>query len=269
VSRAVVTLLTDYGPHSEHVGSVHAVLVAADPEIVRVDFAHDIPLGDVRFGAVVLERLAMRLPDAVHLAVVDPGVGSERRALAVGLASGGYVVGPDNGLIGPVTRALEAVAAVALPARPGAAATFDGREVFAPAAARLALGEDLERLGTPVDPAGIVGLSLPSAVISPGLLRAEVLGCDRFGNVQLAARADDASAAGLLAGQRVEVTGPAGRCDAFVARTFADVARGALAVYIDSHGWLAVAENLGDAAARLGVRPGGMIAIAVPRTPAP
>jgi len=269
VSARVVTLLTDYGPHSEHVGALHAVLVAADPEIVRVDFAHDIPLGDIRFGAVVLARLALGLAQAVHLAVVDPGVGSGRRALAVRLAGGGCLVGPDNGLLGPVAVALGAVRAVELPVNPGRAATFDGRDVFAPAAARLARGEDLERLGTPVNPAGITQVRVPRPATSPGVLKAEILGCDRFGNVQLAARSEDARAAGLVTGLSAEVTGPGGRGAAVVARTFGDAARGLLVVYLDSHGYVAVAENLGDAAARLGARAGGALTVAVTPAPAP
>ena len=269
MSAPVVTLLTDYGPHSEHVGAVHAVLVAADPGIVRVDFAHDIPPGDIRFGAVVLARLATLLPDAVHLAVVDPGVGSARRALAVRLVGGGYVVGPDNGLIGPATGALGAAAAVELPTPSGAAATFDGRDVFAPAAARLALGADLARLGTAIDPATIMSVAVPRVEASPGLLRAEIIGSDRFGNVQLAARAEDAQAAGILTGRNVELTGPTGRHVALVARTFGDAARGALVVYIDSHGHVAVAENCGEAAARLGARAGVTLTVAVTPAPAP
>lgn len=267
MSPPVVTLLTDYGPHSEHVGALHTVLVAADPGIVRVDLAHDIRLGDIRFGSVVLERLAVRLPEAVHLAVVDPGVGSTRRALAVRLATGGALVGPDNGLLGPAAVALGAVAAVALPAHSGAATTFDGRDVFAPAAARLALGEALERLGTSVEPADIAMLAIPAPEVSPGRIAAEILGCDRFGNVQLAARAEHAQAAGIRIGVAVEVSGPGGRRAAVVAKSFGEVARGALAVYIDSHGYLAVAENCGNAAAQLGA--GGVLAIVVTPARAP
>ncbi|HWH13678.1 MAG TPA: SAM-dependent chlorinase/fluorinase, partial [Miltoncostaeaceae bacterium] len=102
----VVTLLTDYGPAGEHVGALHAVIVARCPAAVRVDLAHDIPPGEVRWAALQLARLAPLLPGAMHLAVVDPGVGTARRALAVGLAGGGALVGPDNGLLGPAARAL-------------------------------------------------------------------------------------------------------------------------------------------------------------------
>ncbi|HWH14661.1 MAG TPA: SAM-dependent chlorinase/fluorinase, partial [Miltoncostaeaceae bacterium] len=115
----VVTLLTDYGPAGEHVGALHAVIVARCPAAVRVDLAHDIPPGAVRWAALQLARLAPLLPGAVHVAVVDPGVGTARRALAVGLAGGGALVGPDNGLLGPAARALGAVAAHVLQPPPG------------------------------------------------------------------------------------------------------------------------------------------------------
>jgi len=269
VRPPVITLLTDYGPQSEYVGALHAVLVAADPGIVRVDLAHDIPPGDVTFGAVVLERLVRQLPTAVHLAVVDPGVGTGRRGLAVRLAGGGALVGPDNGLLGLAAAALGAVAAVALPAHAGDAATFDGRDVFAPAAARLALGDALDRLGDEIDPYGIAAPSVADPEVGPGVVRAAILGCDRFGNVQLAADAAALDRAGIGAGVGVEVRGPAGRASGAVARTFGDVRPGAVVVYGDSHGRLAVAVNGGDAASRLGARAGGSVVISVTPAAAP
>lgn len=265
----VVTLLTDYGPQTEHVGALHAVLVASDPGIVRVDLAHDIPPGDVRFGAVVLARLAARIPGAVHLAVVDPGVGTARRAIAVRLADGGALVGPNNGLLGFAARALGATAAVQLPPIPGAPATFEGRDLFAPAAARLAVGATLEELGVAIDPAGIRAPEIPAPGVTPGRLDAIVLGCDRFGNLQLAASREHAAGAGLAIGSTVEIIGGSGTAFAHVARTFADAPIGDFVVYLDSHGHLAVAVNCGDAAVRLGVRAGAELALAVTAAPAP
>src|SRR5690606_7857620 len=110
-----VTFLTDYGPGSEHVGALHLVVAAAAPGARTIDLAHDIPPGDIRGGALTLARLAPMLPGAVHVAVVDPGVGGERRGVAVQLGEGGALVGPDNGLLGPAAIGMGAVRAVQLP----------------------------------------------------------------------------------------------------------------------------------------------------------
>jgi S-adenosylmethionine hydrolase len=203
VGRRVVALLTDFGAGSEHVGALHAVVAAACPGADRIDLAHDLPAGDVRAGALSLARLAALLPGAVHVAVVDPGVGTDRRAAAVALAGGGALVGPDNGLLGPAAAALGAVAAVALVPPPGAAATFHGRDLFAPAAARLAAGEPLAALGEPFDPATLVAPDLPPPRVEPGRLSAEVVGVDRYGNVQLLAGAEHLAAAGFGRGERI------------------------------------------------------------------
>ena len=120
--RPVVALLTDYGPGSEHVGALHAVVAAGCPGADRVDLAHDLPAGDVRAGALVLRRLAPLVPGAVVVAVVDPGVGTARRAVAVALAGGGALVGPDNGLLGPAAAELGARGPTTRP-RPSTAAT--------------------------------------------------------------------------------------------------------------------------------------------------
>lgn len=259
--RPVVAFLTDYGPGSEHVGALHAVIAARCPEADRVDLAHDIPPGDVRMGALVLARTAPLLPAAVHVAVVDPGVGTSRPAAAVSLGGGGFLVGPDNGLLGPAALALGARAAVALEPSPGTPATFHGRDVLAPAAARLAGGARLADLGPPVDHAALRNPELPRAGVAPGRLAAAAVGSDRFGNVQLLAGAADLGAAILAIGDRVEVDAGRGRHPATVARAFADVPHGALLVYLDSHGMVAVAANGGDAAARIGAAPGAEVVV--------
>lgn len=262
----VVTFTTDYGPGSEHVGALHAVVVASVPRAVRVDLAHDIPPGQVRWGAVQLARLVALLPAAIHVAVVDPGVGTPtRRPLAVALASGGALVGPDNGLLGPAAARLGAVAAVEIdPARLGGEVhpTFHGRDVFAPAAARLAAGAALGDLGPPADPAGIVHPPMPAPRIAGGALEADVLGADRFGNVALLAGGADLTAAGLVAGDAVTVDAGGGPHPALVGRVFADAAPGGLVVYVDAHGHVAVAVNEGDAETRLGAGPGRVCRVA-------
>ena len=261
----VVALLTDYGPGTEHVGALHAVIAAALPDAQRVDLAHDIPPGDVRFGAIVLARMAYLLPWATVVAVVDPGVGTERRAAAVALEGGGYVVGPDNGLLGPVAERSGAVAAVELTnealMRTPVAPTFHGRDVFAPAAAHLAGGGALTDLGAPVDLATISHPKLPAPNVGPGRIEALAVGSDRFGNVALLATDADLRAARLAEGAYVWVHCGEHRHRARVGRVFADVPRGGLLLHEDSSGSLALAVSGGSAVDRLGVAMGEAVGI--------
>jgi len=241
------------------------VVVSADPNITLVDFAHDVPPGDIRWGAVVLQRLAAQLPRAVHVAVVDPGVGTARRALAVALTSGGAIVGPDNGVIGPASRTLGIETAVEL-ADAGRSATFAGRDVFIPAALRIVAGEGVNALGPEVDPSGLQMPLIPAAEVATGILRAVVLGADRFGNVQLGADARSAADAGVHVGAVAVVSRAGDDRPAAVVRTFADVSEGELAVYVDSHGHVALAVNRGRADLALGTRGGDLVTIRVATT---
>ena len=244
-----VTLLTDYGPGTEHVGALHLVLARSCPGAARIDLAHDIPPGDVRWGALTLARHGPSLPGAVHLAVVDPGVGGQRRALAVALADGGHAVGPDNGLLGPLVDAVGATAAADLGGLPpGAARTFHGRDLFAPAAARLAMGEPITSLGRPVPVADVVRPPLPPPEVAPGVVIAEIAGKDRFGNVSLLATWRDLVAAGLDRGPLSVGVDGAGDHAARPGTRFGDVEPGELVVYPDSNGALAVARRDADAA---------------------
>jgi S-adenosylmethionine hydrolase len=257
----VISLLTDFGAGSEHVGALHAVLAVGAPGVERIDLAHDLPAGDVRGASLVLARLAPLLPGAVHLAVVDPGVGTERRAAAVRLDDGGALVGPDNGLLGPAADAIGAVAAVAL-VPPGAGpATFHGRDLFAPAAARIARGEPVAALGEAFDPATLVRPDLPRADVGAGHLRAPAVAIDRFGNVQLLAGPADLAAAGFTRGDRIWAAVSERRHPVTVARVFADAARKGMLVHVDSHGMVAIAVNGGDAAKRIGARVGDEVTL--------
>ena len=264
----MITLLTDFGAGSEYVGALHLVLAASCPGRERIDLAHDIPPGDVRLGALTLARLAPLLPAAVHLAVVDPGVGGDRRAAAVALVGGGALVGPDNGLLGPAALALGAAEAVALhPPAPGTPATFHGRDLFAPAAARLAAGERLGDLGVPFDPAELLAPDLPDPRVAAGELTAPIVAIDRFGNLQLLAGRADLDAAGFTAGDRIHAAvshhGVAGdrRHPATVCRAFTDAAHKGMLVHIDSHGMVAVAVNGGSAAQRMGATAGQAVTL--------
>src|SRR6185437_627537 len=234
-----LSFTTDYGTLDGFVATVKGVIAGIAPDVTVVDVTHHVPAQDVRRAAAVLAQTAPWLPPAVHLAVVDPGVGTQRRGIAV-VAARGVLVGPDNGLLLPAAYPLADVSA-----------TFHGRDVFAPAAAHLCLGLDPARLGPPVaDP---VRLREPTVHIGPGVVRAEVLSVDGFGNVQLAAT----DLGGLTGTVRVQ-DGLAS-----VGRTFADVPDGELVVLADSAGYVAIAVNRGSAAARLGVEPGDVVEIRI------
>ena len=261
-ARPVVTFLTDFGAGSEYVGALHAVVAAGCPAADRIDLAHDIPAGDVAGGALVLARLAPRLPAAVHVAVVDPGVGTGRRALVVPLPGGGALVGPDNGLLAPAARALGAAPAVVLPPPPpGAPATFHGRDLFAPAAARLASGAPAASLGAPADPAALAEPDLPDPDVAPGALTARIVAIDAFGNVELLARARDLEAAGFTRGDRIYAAITDRRHPATVCRTFSDAARKGMLVHVDSHGMVALAVNGGSAAFRISAALGDRVTL--------
>lgn len=262
-----LTILTDYGVGSEYVGALHLAVARLRPAVDRIDLAHDIPPGDIRWGALVLARHAPVLRGAVHLAVVDPGVGGRRRPLAIALDDGGFLVGPDNGLLGPVMDAVGARAAVELHAPPDdAPRTFHGRDLFAPAAARLCGDDDIAALGRAVDPAGVIRPELDPPGIDPGVLTAEVAGRDRFGNVSLLATRADLIAAGLASGALV-IRGPGDReFPGTVGTHFADVATGELVVYEDSNRMLSVARRDGDAWALIGCAPRSRLILTAPRT---
>ncbi|MFC8849885.1 MULTISPECIES: S-adenosyl-l-methionine hydroxide adenosyltransferase family protein [unclassified Micromonospora] len=255
---AWISLTTDYGLADGFVAACHGVIARIAPAARVIDVTHLVPPADVRRGAAVLAQTVPYLPVGVHVAVVDPGVGTARRGVALA-TPGGALVGPDNGLLPDAAAALGGVtAAVELtnPAwlAPQVSRTFHGRDVFAPVAARLASGAPLADAGPAVDPAGLARLPEPVVRAEPGGgFAAEVLTVDHFGNVQLAAPGE--RLAPLPARLRV-----AGRAAAH-GRTFGDAPPGALVVYVDSAGQVAAAVNGGRAADVLGVAPGELVAV--------
>src|SRR5687768_14002867 len=172
-----ISLTTDYGLSDGFVAACHGVLARLAPAARVIDVTHLVPPGDVQRGSAVLAQTLPHLPVAVHVAVVDPGVGTARRAVAVE-AERGVLVGPDNGLLTNAADALGGVRrAVALTNRswhaPSVSTTFHGRDIFAPVAARLAAGADLADAGEPVDPDALVRLPEPLVVIGDGVVEAE------------------------------------------------------------------------------------------------
>jgi S-adenosylmethionine hydrolase len=264
-----ITFLSDYGNADEFAGVCRAVIASIAPEANVIDISHGIRRHDVRRGAAVLADAVAFAPPGVHLAVVDPGVGTPRRAIAATSAEGGrLVVGPDNGLLAPALAhfggALEVVDISESPVRlEPVSATFHGRDIFAPVAAHLAIGAQLRELGEPIDHASLEVLPdvRPQIEPKPGRLTAEIGDVDGYGNAALLARAEDADAAGLKQGTRLRVTAPRRSDEVLYAHTFGDVAEGEPLLYVDSSGSLALAVNRGDAARRLDVEPGDRVAL--------
>ncbi|MCU0306707.1 MAG: SAM-dependent chlorinase/fluorinase [Thermoleophilia bacterium] len=258
----ILAFLTDYGPGTEHVGALHAVAAAAAPGAERLDLAHDVEPGDVRWGAILLARLSGLLPaGAVVVAVVDPGVGTGRRGLVVTTPGGVRVVGPDNGLLGLLGAGAAHELTAEAHRRHPVSATFHGRDVFAPAGAHLAAGGEVADLGPGVDPASVVRPRLPAPYGAAGRVEAMTVGRDRFGNLSLWAGPEVLEAAGMRPGDRVWVLAGAGRQRAAVGVTFADVPRGGLLVHVDSHGLVALAVNGGSALERVRAAPGEVVAL--------
>jgi hypothetical protein len=217
-------------------------------------------------GAIVLRNVLPYMPAGVHLAVVDPDVGAERRAVAVLLADGRYLVGPDNGLLSLAATGGSAIVEAADIGRSPfrlapISATFHGRDIFAPVAAHLAAGASLADAGTPLDPAELFEVTLPRPGHDGDALVAHVVYVDHFGNVELDIHHEDLAGSGLKLGRRVVLGSRAESVTAQFARTFADVAPGELVVYEDAYRTLAVAVSGGDAAARLGLTPGDELRI--------
>jgi S-adenosylmethionine hydrolase len=250
-----ISLTTDYGLSDGFAAACHGVIGRLAPQVRVIDVTHLVNPGDVARGAAVLAQAVPHLPPAVHVAVVDPGVGTARRPLAL-RTPGGVLVGPDNGLLPWAADALGGIeAAIELTDpewfTPQVSHTFHGRDVFAPVAARIAAGADPAGAGPAVDPAGLVRLPDPVVAVGDGWLEAEVTTVDRFGNVQLAA-----------AGSALATLGPSltvGGVRAVRGTTFADAPRGGLIVYADSADRVAVAVNGGRAAVVLAVNPGDVL----------
>jgi S-adenosylmethionine hydrolase len=260
MSARPITFLSDYGLSDEFVGVVHGVIAEICPDAAVIDISHGVPRQDVQAGALMLARSLPYMPAGVHLAVVDPEVGARRRAVALRCGDR-LLVGPDNGLLIPAAERfggiVEAVEISASPWRlEPVSATFHGRDVFAPVAARLASGAPLGSAGTPLGPGELVALERTAPRHEPDALVAHVVAIDSFGNVILDAGFGDLMERGLKLGDAIAARAEARRVRGVVARTFSDVGAGALLVYEDAGGALALAVNGGHAAALLGLRSG-------------
>jgi S-adenosylmethionine hydrolase len=252
----VITFLSDYGHDDDFVGVCNGVIARIAPEARTLDVTHGIPRHDVRSGALVLRRALPYFPAGVHIAVVDPEVGAERRAVALRTAEDDRIlVGPDNGLLLPAAKRFGGVAEAVEVSRSKhrlepTAATFHGRDLFAPVGAHLANDEPLAEAGEPIEADSLVELTMPEARSENGALVAHAVAFDRFGNVMLDIEHDSVGDHGLRLGHPVSVNDEEGH----YATTFADVPSGRLLLYEDSYRWLALAVNRGSAAEMLGLR---------------
>jgi len=261
-----ITFLSDYGTGDEFVGVVHSVLRAIAPHSTVVDLTHEIPAYDVRAGSLALGRAAQYLCPGVVLAVVDPGVGTERRAVAIEVGGGQSVlIGPDNGLLasavamsGGATAAVELTNVAYQLEAPGP--TFAGRDVFAPAAAHLCNGVPLDALGPPVDPLSLLPGLLPLSREEGDLLIAEVLWVDRYGNCQLNVDPDEVE----HLGPRVQLRWSDDVRTAERAPTYQGIAPGQVGLVVDSYGMLSVCMGKRSAAAELRMPLGTEVTLAAP-----
>jgi hypothetical protein len=264
----IITFLTDFGLQDDFVGTCHGVIKRIAPGTDIVDITHGIEPQQVLQGALVLAKTLPYMPAGVHLAVVDPGVGTDRKAVALRGGDGRLYVGPDNGLLVPAAERLGGVGGAWQLENPTyrlepVSKTFHGRDLFAPAAAHLALGLDPAELGPALDAAALVRLDVPVPVIGDGFIRAHVLIVDRFGNVQLNLATEHLSRAGIEPGTQVEIEVGLQRFYAVAASTFAEVRVGDIVLYEDSYRNIALAINAGSAAEMVAARPGDTVGITV------
>jgi S-adenosylmethionine hydrolase len=264
-----VTFLSDFGLQDDFVGTCHGVIKRIAPDTQIIDITHGIPAQQVLQGALVLANTVPYMPVGVHLAVVDPGVGSARRALALRDEEGRAYVGPDNGLLVPAAERTGIAAAHELAnpeyALPSISRTFHGRDLFAPAAAHLVRGVPLEELGPPLDPEALVRLDLPQPEVRPSRIAATILYIDSFGNIALNITREHVDQIGIVPGMQVELELAGERFYAVAARTFADARAGDIMLYEDSYGNMSVAISNGDAAEMLHARAGQPLRINVTR----
>jgi hypothetical protein len=260
-----ISFLTDFGPDGP-AATCRGVMLSIAPQARILDIAHSVRKYAIRDGAFQLWSVLPYVPVGVHLAVVDPGVGTARLPVAIRAGRGDILVGPDNGLLVPAARRLggiEAARALENDALmlPNRSSTFHGRDMFAPVAAHLAAGRSFDDVGPPVDPAALVDLRFPEPRVAEGRLETAIVFIDTFGNVVLAGEPPDLTAAvgPLQPGARLDLAFGADRNgsvrqSATWQQTFGAVPEGSPLLYENSSGQLAFADNRGNAATRLGLQ---------------
>ncbi len=246
-----ISFLSDLGRVDESVGVIHSIIRSLAPQVAVVDVSHDIETHDVRAAGLALARSVQYLAPGVVLGVVDPGAGSERKAVAIEVAHGGaYLVGPDNGLFAPAVSLVGGATGAVVLENPdyqltSPAATNPGRDVFAPVAAHLCLGVPMSELGTVIDPALLLPGVLPvSQTDDDGSIAAEVLWIDRYGNVQLNVDPTEFDAWSDF----VEITGGRSKRTAQRVDHFGAIPTGSIGLMVDGHGLTMLSVDRGSAA---------------------
>jgi S-adenosylmethionine hydrolase len=262
-----ITFLSDYGLEDEFVGVCRGVIKRFAPDVQILDIAHGIPPQDVSAGATVLAQAVRYMPPAVHLAIVDPGVGTPRRAVVISTNEGPLLIGPDNGVLSLAVEALGgATRAIAItnqslfleaPSR-----TFHGRDIFAPVAARLALGMELEDVGQEVPIDGLIRINMPAARVDDDHVHSRVVQIDHFGNLALNFGRSELEGIGILLGDEIEVRIGGRSFKAPYSQAFSEVKKGGLILLEDSHRHLMLAVNMGNARETLEARRGDPVIIA-------
>lgn len=265
--QSIICFTSDFGLGDTWVGMCHAVIYRACPQARVVDLAHDIAPFDIRKAAAVAAAGVWQLPEAIHLVVVDPGVGGGRRDLVVVTEQGSLLVGPDNGVLIPAARRAGGISAAysVVPAQLNfrlPLATFHARDVLAPAAAALACGVEPDNIGEPVDLGTLVPAPFELGTREGDALIAEVVDIDHFGSVRLAISHDELDELGTAV-KRLEVSLGHLQIEVPLGRTFSDVPEGDLVAMFDSSGWLTIAIRMGSAAERYGIEAGAQARVRI------
>jgi S-adenosylmethionine hydrolase len=267
MAAPLITLTSDFGLADASVAICKGVILGIVPDARLLDVSHGVTHYATAEGAALLWAALPHMPVGVHMAVVDPGVGTDRRPLALRTGRGDFLVGPDNGLLLPAADRLGGVAATHLLANPAyrlpdVSRTFHARDVFAPAAGHLAAGIPIEAFGPALALGSLVRLDLPEPRSAGGALEASVTLIDAFGSAQLFAQIGDLEAAigPVVSGDALaidaadgRVLGDGGSIELHWRRTYGEAAAGEPLLCVDSYGRLSVAVNLGDAATRFGL----------------